>query len=217
MDKIRVVLAEDHHVVRAALASFLASEADIEIAGEVADAATLIDVVKQIKPHVLVLDAHMPGHRVIEMAYTLRAQCPEVQILVLSAYCRREYVAGFLDAGAVGYVLKDDPQETLIQAVRAAAQGQQWLSPHVTEMLLKSTGNLDPKPVDKLTRRETEVLRLMACGHTNVQIAEILNVTEQTVKNHARNIFSKLGAETRVAAVLHIINQDLENSDWPNL
>ncbi len=215
MDKIRVVLAEDHHVVRAALASFLAKEADIEVVGQVADAATLIETVKKLKPDVLLLDAHMPGHRVIKLAYAIRTQYPEVQILVLSAYCRREYVTGFLDAGIVGYVLKDDPQETLIQAVHAAVQGRRWLSPRVTEVLLKSTGNLEPKPIDRLTKREVEVLRLMADGGKNSHIAETLSISEQTVKNYVRNIFSKLGVETRVEAVLYAIKQDLEDGDWP--
>lgn len=213
MKKIRVVLAEDHHVVRAALAAFLAREADIEIIGEVADATILVDTVKNLAPDLLLLDAHMPGHQVIKTALTLRAECPQVQILVLSAYRRREYVVGLLKAGAMGYVLKDDPQETLIKAVHEAAQGRRWLSPRVTEVLLKSVGSPVHPQVDKLTKREAEVLHLMVSGHRNAQIGTALSITEQTVKNYVRNIFSKLGVETRVEAVLCSINQDLENVD----
>lgn len=216
MKKIRVVLAEDHHVVRAALAAFLVREADIEVVGEAADAAALIDVVRELTPDVLLLDAHMPGHRVIETTHILRAQYPQVQILVLSAYRRREYVVGLLSAGAVGYVLKDDPQEALVQAVHMAARGQQWLSPRVTEVLLKSAGSSTPTAVDKLTRREAEVLQLMAHGRTNNQIAVALSITEQTVKNYVSNIFSKLGVATRVEAVLVAINQGWEDGDSSN-
>jgi DNA-binding NarL/FixJ family response regulator len=202
MRRIRVVLAEDHHLVRAAIASLLA---DLEVVGEVPEARVLATMVAALKPDVLVLDAHMPGHRVIEGARELRATHPEVRILVLSAYNRLEYVRGLLGAGAAGYVLKDDPPEALTAAVRAVAHGRQWLSPRVTDLLVKSSAGRDSRLVEELTGRETEVLRLMAAGHRNERIAEALEITEQTVKNHVRSIFGKLGVETRVEAVLHAI------------
>ena len=205
--KIRIVLAEDHHVVRAAIASLLAKEADIEVVGEVPEAMALVPRVEALKPDVLILDAHMPGHKVIESARALRARHPNVRILVLSAYNRREYVVGMLGAGAAGYVLKDDPPEALAAAVRAVAAGKQWLSPRVTELLVRSAAGRDKRLVEELTDREAEVLRLMAAGHRNERIAEALNITEQTVKNHVRSIFGKLGVETRVEAVLWAISQ----------
>ncbi|MEW5985224.1 MAG: response regulator transcription factor [Chloroflexota bacterium] len=209
MDKIQVVIAEDHHVVRAALVSFLAREADLEVVGEVADATTLVETIGRLRPHVLLLDAHMPGHRVLPTAQRLRTLYPAVRILVLSAYARREYIVGLLKAGAAGYILKDDPQETLILGIRSVAQGRRWLSARVMDVLVKSAEQPPEEPAEELTKREVEVLRLMAQGYRNNQIAETLHVTEQTVKNYIRNIFLKLGVETRVEAVLRAIHTGL--------
>jgi DNA-binding NarL/FixJ family response regulator len=209
MSRIRVTLAEDHHVVRAAVAAFLANEPDIEVVGEVADATTLISVVKTLRPEVLVLDAHMPGHKVIETMRALRAQHPEVRVLVLSAYARSEYVVGLLGAGALGYVLKDDPASALAQAVRSVAGGKRWLSPQLTEMLVRAIGGSADHSSSELTEREQQVLQLMTDGLRNEQIAGALNITDQTVKNHIRSIFRKLGVETRVEAVLCALRQGL--------
>lgn len=207
MAVIRVVLAEDHHVVRAAIASLLAKEGDIAVVGQVAETTALASMIETLKPDVLVLDAHMPGHKVIESARGLRTSHSAVRILVLSAYNRREYVVGMLEAGAAGYVLKDDPPETLAAAVRAVADGKQWLSPRVTQLLVTSAARRDTRYVEDLTEREREVLRLMAAGRRNERIAEDLDITEQTVKNHVRSIFGKLGVQTRVEAVLYAIAQ----------
>jgi DNA-binding NarL/FixJ family response regulator len=209
-DKIRVVLAEDHHVVRAAVAALLTKEADIEIIGEVADGRALLDVVAELKPDVLLLDAHMPGQRVVQAAKTLQTRHPEVKILVLSAYDRREYVVGLLGAGAAGYVLKDDPPDMLIRAVRAVAEGDEWVSPRVARVLVKSVQHTDETTAARLTSRETDVLRLMARGYKNDEIAAALVITVQTVKNHIGNIFRKLGVESRVDAVLYALSQGLE-------
>lgn len=213
MDKIRVVLAEDHHVVRAALVSFLIREADVEVVGEVADGTTLVETIGRLRPDVLLLDAHMPGHRVLETAQRLRALYPDVRILVLSAYARREYIVGLLKAGAAGYILKDDPQETLLLGIRSVVQGRRWLSARVMDVLVKSVQQPEVEPKEELTKREIEVLRLMAQGYRNNQIAEALHVTEQTVKNYIRNVFLKLGVETRVEAVLHAIHTGLVTED----
>lgn len=209
MSRIRVVLAEDHHVVRAAVAAFLTNETDIDVVGEVADATALIDLIEKLKPDVLLLDAHMPGHKVIETTRALRARYPEVRVLVLSAYDRSEYVVGLLGAGASGYVLKDDPAAALVQAIRTVARGERWLSPRVTEVLVRAADKAADVPTTDLTEREKEVLRLMADGLRNDQIATALNITEQTVKNHVRSIFRKLDVATRVEAVLYAFRQGL--------
>jgi DNA-binding NarL/FixJ family response regulator len=209
--RIRVLLAEDHHVVRAAIASLLGKEADLEVVGEISEASGLLEAVRVVKPDVLVLDAHMPGQKVIEAARELHASHPGVAVLILSAYNRREYVVGMLGAGACGYVLKDDPPEALPAAVRA---GRQWLSPRVTELLVKSA-SVDERIVEELTEREKEVLRLMSTGLRNEAIADALDITEQTVKNHVRSIFGKLGVETRVEAVLYAISQGWVSPDAP--
>ena len=213
MQKTRILLAEDHHVVRAAIASLLGKEADLGVVGELAEASRLVEAVGALKPEVLVLDAHMPGHKVIEAAREVHARHPEVGVLILSAYNRREYVLGMLGAGACGYVLKDDPPEALLAAVRAARAGRQWLSPRVTGLLMKSMADDERRVVEELTEREREVLRLMATGLRNERIADALDITEQTVKNHVRSIFGKLGVETRVEAVLYAISQGWVSPD----
>jgi len=208
--KIKVVLAEDHHVVRTAFAALLAKEPDIEVVGEVANTADLLQTVADLRPDVLLLDAHMPGGKVITAAKELREQCPKVQILVLSAYERSEYIVGLVRAGAAGYVLKHDSSDMLVTAVRAVAQGEGWLSPRVADILVRSVRNYDERPAAKLTEREIEVLGLMARGRKNDEIAETLVITTQTVKNYVRRIFRKLGVETRVDAVLYAIDQGID-------
>ena len=120
MKKTRILLVEDHHVVRAAVAAFLSREQDLEVVGEVARVADLEPTVRRLRPDLLLLDAHMPGHKVVESARKLREAYPAMPILVLSAYDRREYVVGLLQAGAAGYVLKDDSPDMLMQAVVAS-------------------------------------------------------------------------------------------------
>ena len=212
MKKIRVLLAEDHHLVRSAFATLLSREPDIEVVGEVEDTPSLNEAVRALKPDVLVLDAHMPGGKVISAAQDLQKQYPAVRILVLSAYDRREYVVGLVRAGVAGYILKHDSPEMLIRAVRAVADGEEWLSPRVADILMKSIRSFDERPAQKLTEREIEVLRLMAEGYKNEEIARKLVITQQTVKNHIRKIFRKLGVETRVDAVLYALDQEI-NSD----
>jgi DNA-binding NarL/FixJ family response regulator len=208
--KIKVVLAEDHHVVRAAFAALLAKEPDIEVVGEVANTDDLLQIITELRPDVLLLDAHMPGGKVIIAAKELRQRCPNVQILVLSAYERSEYIVGLVRAGAAGYVLKHDSSDMLVTAVRAVAQGEGWLSPRVADILVRSLRNYDERAAAKLTEREIEVLGLMARGHKNDEIAETLVITTQTVKNYVRRIFRKLGVETRVDAVLYAIDQGID-------
>ncbi len=202
--RIRIVLAEDHHVVRAAIASFLSREPDFEIVGEVADATELFATLEAARPDVLVLDAHMPGHRVIESARAIRLRHPQVRVLVLSAYKRKEYVVGLIEAGAAGYVLKDDPPDSVLQAIRSVHNRRRWLSPGVAEVLATSVVRHHR---DELTERETEVLQLLARGYRNDRIARELDISEQTVKNHVRNIFGKLGVETRVEAALYAMSE----------
>ncbi|HSD82472.1 MAG TPA: response regulator transcription factor [Anaerolineae bacterium] len=207
--EIRVILAEDHHIVRAAVAVFLAKEADIEIVGEAADTGTLLEMMETLRPDVLVLDAHIPGQKVIETAQILRERYPELRILVLSAYDRKEYVLGLLRAGASGYMMKDDPPDQLPQAIRAVAQGEEWLSPRIIRLLTHSADGLGKTAFSELTDREIDVLRLIAQGYRNDQIAAELYISEFTVKNHTRSIFSKLNVKTRVEAALYALNHGL--------
>lgn len=217
MKKIRILLVEDHHVVRAAVATFLAKETDLEVVGEVAQAAELLTTVRRLRPDVLVMDAHMPNHKVIETTRHLRQEYPAMQILILSAYDRRDYVVGLLQAGVAGYVLKDDTPDMLLRAVRAVSGGEEWVSPRVAQILVQSVRNWDERPSDKLTEREMEVLCLMAEGYKNEEIAAELVITIQTVKNHVTSIFRRLGVESRVEAVLYAINHGMVNGEASNV
>ena len=213
---IRIIIAEDHNVVRTAVASYLSRRGDIEVVGEVAEGGPpLFAAVEELKPDLLLLDAHMPGHEVdvIESARQLRTRFPELTILVLSAYDRREYVVGLLKAGAAGYVLKDDSSEMLLRAIRTVVNGGEWVSPRVANVLVDSVRNKEQEPAAVLSKREIDVLRVMARGYTNSKIAEELFITEQTVKNHVSSIFSKLGVETRVEAVLYALRHGLASPE----
>lgn len=208
--KIKVLLAEDHHVVRTAFAALLARESNIEVIGEVSNTGDLLEAVERLKPDVLLLDAHMPGGKVITAAQLLHQHHPHVRILVLSAYERSEYVVGLVRAGVMGYVLKHDSSDMLVEAVQAVARGEEWLSPRVADILMKAVRSYHDRPTAKLTDREIEVLALMAQGYKNDEIANDLVITTSTVKNHVRRIFRKLGVETRVDAVLYAIEHELD-------
>lgn len=214
--QINVVLAEDHHIVRTAFAALLSREWDINVVGEVSDPRLILQVVEETTPHILILDAHMPGENVVNVAKKLREKFPNVRILVLSAYDQREYVVGFVRAGASGYVFKHDSSSMLIQAVRAVAKGEVWLSPRVTGILARSIRKGSQDSCDKLTERELEVLCLMCKGMRNDEIAKSLVITTQTVKNHNRHIFKKLGVDSRVDAVLYAIDKGLANIEISN-
>jgi DNA-binding NarL/FixJ family response regulator len=213
MNKIRVLLAEDHHVVRAAVAALLSKEPDMEVVGEVADGRTLLGMVERHRPDLVLMDVQMPHHRPVEATKTLHEQYPEVKILVLSVYDLPEYVVGLLKAGADGYVLKDDPSEMLVRAVRGVVSGEDWVSPRVAKILVESVRQHDHDAAAALTERETEVLTLMARGQTNTEIAEQLVISEHTVKNHVTSVFRKLNVETRVEAVLYAISIGLVSTD----
>lgn len=214
MEKIRILLAEDHHVVRTAVASLLARRPDMEVVGEIAEGGEpLLDAVTTLEPDVLLLDAHMPGHAVVETVENIANRQPGVRVLVLSAYDRQEYVVGLLQAGASGYVLKDDSSQMLLTAIRSVATGDKWVSPKATRVLVNSVRNTQEEPGATLTGREMDVLQALAKGYTNSKIAEELTISEQTVKNYTSRIFQKLEVDTRVEAVLYAIRNGLASMD----
>lgn len=208
MSNIRVLLAEDHSLVRQAVANTLALQPDIDVVGEVGcGGSVLLKEVEDKMPDVLLLDAHMPGGRVIDAARNIHRNWPDVAILVLSQYKRREYVIGLLDAGAMGYVLKDDAMDMLVQAIHAVVKGVEWLSPRVREFY-KTVRN-QQQPDFKLTSREQDVLLLLAKGKTNLQISEELVLSNQTVKNYVGRIKKKLNLDTRADFVLYAVQHQL--------
>jgi DNA-binding NarL/FixJ family response regulator len=201
MDTIRIVLADDHPVVRDGIRNRLSREQDLDVVGEAASGEETIRLARRLHPNVVLLDVAMPGPGAVPVMEALHREDPDVKVLVLSAFDDDEYVFGMLAAGATGYALKDEQLSTLVEAVRATARGEAWLSPRVaTKVTHRAMGDADPIG-ESLTEREREVLTLMAQGKENAEIAEELVVTERTVKFHVGNIYSKLGVTSRAAAV----------------
>jgi len=199
MKALRVVLADDHPVVRAGIRNELQA-AGIKVLGEATDGEETLRLVERLQPDVLVLDVEMPGLNGLEVTRCLRETQPALPILVLSAYDHNSYVFGLLEAGATGYVLKDEALETIVMAVRRAARGEMWLSPRVAaKVTRRATGEGEEAP---LTERELEVLRLLARGWDNRRIAEELAISKRTVRFHLGNIYEKIGVQSRTEAAL---------------
>lgn len=208
-EKIRVLLAEDHHVVRRALRDHLQRDPSLLVVGEVAEGASLNAAVAEHQPDILLMDVEMPNHEPITAVERLRKEYPAMVVLVLSMHKTSEYVVGLFKAGASGYVLKDDPPDTLIRAIHQTTQGEQWVSPQAAVVLAAHVRNTLASAAPALTERELEVLELIARGYHNEEIAVELTISEYTVRNHISNIFQKLKVKTRVEAVVSALSQDL--------
>jgi len=212
MQAIRVVLADDHPVVRTGIRTFLEQAADIEVLAEAEDGKAALRLAEELEPDVLLLDMELPGITGVEVTRRLQAAGSLVRVLALSAYDDEQYVFGLLDAGAAGYLLKDEALEAIVAAVRGVARGEGgWFSRQVAEKVVAwARGERAAPPgVARLTEREVEVLRLLARGWDNRRIAETLCIGEQTVKNHVSRIYAKLGVESRVEAVIRAISLGL--------
>ncbi len=200
---IKVVLADDHPIVRSGIKNELAQSSDIEVVGEAADGDEALRLAQALQPDVLLLDINMPGQKAVRVIRELQAQTVQPRILILTAYSDVENVVGMLNAGASGYLLKDDDPSVIVEGVRAVAQGKTWLSAAVAASLVgQAAGEHPPAENDTLSDRELEVLRLMAQGCSNAQIAETLAISEGTVKNHVTNLYDHLGVHSRAEAVV---------------
>ena len=190
---IRVLVADDHPVVRQGLCTMLELEDDIEVVGRAADGAEAVLLARSEHPDITLMDVQMPILDGIEALRRIRSDNPDARVIVLTTYRNEDYIFPSLRAGARGYLLKDSSREELAGAIRAVARGESLLDPEMVDAARDDGG---------LTARECEVLRLMADGHNNAQIAVSLFVSENTVKTHVSNIFTKLGCRDRAAAVL---------------
>ena len=201
--EIRVLLADDHQLVRAGIRQLLVGAGDIKVLAEAGDGEEAKVLIQQHKPDVAVLDIQMPKASGIEVTRWVRIHLPEVGVLILTAYDDDPYVIAVLQAGANGYVLKTAPAEELIQAVRDVNEGRSALSPAITRKLVAS---LSRRPemtnMEQLTDRELEVLRLTAKGFTNKAIGIQLGISDRTVQGHLAHIFDKLQAGSRTEAVM---------------
>ncbi|HEY3342543.1 MAG TPA: response regulator transcription factor, partial [Anaerolineae bacterium] len=189
---IRVLLVDDHTMVRRGLATFLRVFEDLEMAGEAASGDAAVQLCAQVQPDVVLMDMVMPGMDGAAATHLIRQQFPQVQVIALTSFKEEGLVTSALQAGAIGYLLKDVSAEELAQAIRAAHLGRATLSPEATQALVRAVSQ-PPVPGHDLTAREREVLALMVEGYSNSQIAEKLVVSPSTVKSHVSNVLSKLG------------------------
>jgi DNA-binding NarL/FixJ family response regulator len=203
---IKVIVVDDHPVVRHGIVSMLRYEADIEVVGEAADGAEALRLILDLRPDVVLLDLRMPQLSGVEVMQRARAQGAAVRFLVLTTYDTDEYIAPALSAGAQGYLLKDAPPEELVRAVHMLMQGRAALEPAVAARML---ARIADAPADELSGRELEVLRLLARGDSNKEIAAQLTLSENTIKTHLSRIFDKLGARSRTEAVTIAIQRGL--------
>ncbi|MDP9311352.1 MAG: response regulator transcription factor [Chloroflexota bacterium] len=197
---IRVVLADDHSVVRKGVREFLEEEPDIDVIGEASDGLQAVELAVTLQPDVVVMDIKMPQLSGVDATKRIRSVAPKVRVLALTAYDDDPYVFGLLEAGAGGYVLKTAESRELVRAIRAVAAGQSALDPAIASRLVTRVGQ-HPPGGESLTDRELEVLRLAARGLTNKQIGHDLDISDRTVQNHLANIYAKLGVASRTEAV----------------
>jgi len=203
MNRIRILLADDHAILREGIRALLEDQADMLVVGEAADGRRAVELACELTPDVVVMDIGMPLLNGLEATRQIKHDCPQVAVLVLTMHDNEEYVSQVLAAGAAGYVLKRAASSELVTAIRAVAAGQSYLSPSVTKLLIESYVGRQPAapavvtPFDTLTAREREVLQLVAEGHTNSQIASLLNISLKTVKAHRSNLMQKLDMHDR--------------------
>lgn len=210
---IRLVLADDQALVRQGLTLILGAEADLDVVAECADGHEALDAVERRRPDLVLLDVRMPRMDGLEATRRLRERPGAPPVLILTTFDDDDVLWGAVEAGAAGFVLKDTPAEDLVAAIRATAAGGSWLDPRVTPRLLTalrgSGRRVAAKELERLTDRELEVLRLVATGATNGEIAAALYVGERTVKTHVGAIFTKLGVRDRAAAIVRAFDAGL--------
>jgi len=198
---IRVLLVDDHSVVRQGLRMFLGLDPEIEVVGEGGDGAEGLRLARALRPDVVVMDLLMPVMDGITAIGHLRRELPDTEVIALTSVLEDDKVIGAVRAGAIGYLLKDTQADELIRAIKGAAAGQAQLSRAAAERLMREVRA--PESPETLTERETDVLRLLATGQSNKEIARNLGVNESTVKSHVSSILSKLGVQGRTQAALH--------------
>ena len=197
MGKIRVLLAEDHTIVRKGLRALLDDETDIEVVGEAEDGRETVRQVERVHPDVVLMDITMPLLNGVEATRQIKAQHPEVQVLGLTRHENEEYIYQLLRAGASGYVVKQAAPAELVEAIRAVSQSETYLSPSINpsvveEYIRQAKAMVKSGPDERLTPREREVLQLVAEGRTNREIAQVLSISVKTVEHHRANLMSKL-------------------------
>jgi DNA-binding NarL/FixJ family response regulator len=207
--RIRVLLVDDHEVVRRGLRGFLELQDDIEIVGEAADGAQAITLADQLQPDVVLMDLMMPNVDGVTAIGEIRSRQPETDIVAVTSFIEEHKVTAALEAGASGYLLKDADADDVADAIRAAHAGEVRLDPQVARVLAERLrARRNEAPVEPLTARENEVLRLVARGAANKEIAAELSITERTARTHVSNILGKLGLASRTQAALWAVEHN---------
>ncbi|OXS55309.1 DNA-binding response regulator [Cohnella sp. CIP 111063] len=210
--KRRVLLADDHAIVRQGLKYFLNLQPDLEVVGEAANGREAIALARELNPDVVLMDLIMPVMNGIEATEQIRGEHPGMTVLVLTTFSEKDYVVSAIRAGANGYLLKDTDPERIAEAIRQAAQGVPQLDPNAAVQLMShvaAPASPSAAMPDKLTEREAEVLGLIAQGQSNKEIAAACGISEKTVKTHVSNILSKLGLADRTQAALFAVKNGL--------
>ncbi len=213
-EPIRVVVVDDHAIVRKGITALLATEPGIQVVGEASNGSEALEQAKTLKPDVMLMDLVMPQMDGIEAILQIKASQPDVRILVLTSFAADDKVLPAIKAGALGYLLKDSSPEDLVQAIRQVYRGESWLHPTIARKVLQELTRPAERPPapdtsDTLTEREAEVLRLIAQGLSNREIAERLVLSEATVRTHVSNILNKLHLASRTQAALYALREGL--------
>ncbi len=213
---IRIVLVDDHGVVRQGLKAFLATEDDIEVVGEASNGREAVEVVGKLQPDVVLMDLVMPELDGIGATTAIKQQWPQVDVIAMTSFIEDEKVFGAMRAGAGGYVLKDADPDDVVKAIRSAAAGEVHLDPRVARRLMEELNphkHRESSPQEQLSEREVEVLKLVARGHSNQMIAEQLIISPKTAKTHVSNILSKLGLASRTQAAVYALKAGLVSAE----
>jgi len=224
-DKIRVLLADDQDIIRTGLTIILNHQPDLEVVGQAADGAEAVELAKKLHPDVILMDIKMPRLNGIQATRQIIAELPRTQVIILTTYDTDDWVFDGIRAGAVGYLLKDTSGDNLAEAVRGATRGESQMDPTVARKVLREFQHVtaahrpppgpaaspapEEEPLEKLTDREEEILKLLAAGLSNKEIAQKLSLSEGTVKNHISAILAKLHANDRTQAVLTALKRGL--------
>ena len=207
---IKVLIVDDHAIVRKGIIALLETEKDIQVVGEASDGSQAITMADQLKPDMIIMDLVMPGVNGIDAIRQITTQDQTAKILVLTSFATDDKVFPALKAGALGYLLKDSNPQELLDAIRQVSKGESWLHPSVAKKVLKElTHTSAPSNLEELTERETEVLKLVAHGMSNREIADQLVISEATVRTHVSSLLAKLHLASRTQAALFALREGL--------
>ncbi len=212
MDKIRLLLADDHTLLREGLRSLIESEPDLTVIAEAEDGRSAVKLARDLCPDVVVMDIAMPLLNGLEATRQILHDFPQVKVLILTMHENEEYIRQVLASGAMGYILKDAAAHELLDAIHAVQRGEPVLSPAITRLVIENYlrwGDMQQDNVDSLSPREREVLQLIAEGNTNKQIAEILSISVKTVETHRTNLMSKLDLHDRADLIKYAIQRKI--------